>query len=196
MNRLSRLSALLTRQQEWVDKNVGPWIGALLLFALLRGLLQVAGKVHWIVGLGATLALAIVLALLLLGWRQKIYAKQQQSRNDVAVLLFSTLLMAVAVFAAVSMLIFRFQPGAYTGAPEISMSTFTDYYVWLTADALPGIRFSDTFGVKRPLDHHGVIAAVCLLAFRGLVLSTLLKAFKDWLTASARPVDTKPQLSD
>jgi hypothetical protein len=192
MDRLSEFSASLTRQQAWVDKNIGPWFGALFLFAVLRGILQVAGKVHWAVGLGVTVALATFLAFLLMGWRRRVYAKPQQSRNDVAVLLFSTLLMSIAVFAAVSMLIFRFAPGSYTGAPEISMSTFTDYYAWLTADALPGIRFSDTFGVKSPLDHHGWIAALCLLAFRGLVLTTLLKALKEWMTASPRPVDANP----
>ena len=114
----------------------------------------------------------------------------KHSRNDAGALLLSTVLLAIAVFAALSILIHHFLPQSYTGA-SISMGKLTDYYLWLTLDALPGIRFSDTFHIARPLEHHGWASVACLLAFRLFVLGTLLKALKEWLsTPSSRLAST------
>ena len=174
---------MIERHRAWIDRYVGPWFGSLFLFGVLRFLLEKSNALHWAVGLAATLLLAALLGALLLGWRRKVYVQYsaRHSRNDAAALLLSTVLLAIAVFSAISMLIYQFRPDAYTGASAISMGTFTDYYAWLTLDALPGIRFSDTFHVLRPLEHHGVGPAVCLLAFQLLVLGTLLAALKEWM---------------
>lgn len=184
---LPSIDRLLARQEAWVDKYIGPWFGAIFLFAILRVLLEKAANVHWAVGLVATLVFAALLTALLLGWRRRIYMKysSEHSRNDAGVLLLSTVLLAIVVFAAFSTLIYQFSPQSYSGRSVISMGTLTDYYGWVTLDAIPGIRFSDTFHVARPLEHHGLVAASCLLIFRLLVLGTLLKALKEWLTPAA-----------
>jgi len=187
----SSFETKLAQHRAWIERHVGPWFGAVLVFGLLRTVLEWTARLHWVVGLATTLVLAAFLAALLLGWRKKAYVQysSKHSRNDAGVLLLSTVLMAIAVFAAVSMLIYQFRPYSYTGASDISMTSFTDYYGWLTLDAIPGIRFSDTFHVSRPLEHHGLTPAICLLAFRLLVLNTLLSALKEWLRSPEPTVE-------
>jgi hypothetical protein len=195
MSDLRSLDTLLTRQQEWVDKHVGPWFGAVFLFGILRFVLEKAADVHWVVGFIATGVLATILGSLLWGWRKKLYLKYspKNSKNDVGALLLATVLFAIAVFAGVSMLIYKLQPASYSPASKISMGTLTDYYSWVTLDALPGIHFAETFDVKAPVEHHGVAAAISLVAFRLLVLGTLLKALKEWLAFSPAAAEPAPE---
>jgi hypothetical protein len=184
----------LTKKSEWVDIHIGPWFGAVILFGGFRFLLQKAAAFHWSVGLSTTLVLTFILASLLWGWRKRLYMKYspKHSRSDAGALLLTTLLLAIVVFAAVSLLINQVNPRSFTATAPISMGTLTDFYFWVTLDSLPGVRFSETFRVPSPLEHHGPAASICLLTFRLLVLGTLLKALKDWMTSPT--AEAKPKL--
>jgi len=163
----------------------GLFVGSLIAGPVFLLLLDRTIQFNWILGLCLTLLFSVFLAVLLSGWRRRIY--REYSRSFVGAFLLMTLMLAIVVFSSASMILFRLNPHSYSGAATIEMMMFTRYYVWLALEAIPGIRIADTFNWQRPLQHHGPIASGYLLLFRLVVLATLLKAVKEWLYPNTQP---------
>lgn len=183
----------------WYKDNVEPWIGALIIAGFLQFGLNTALDIHWGAGLVLTAVLGPCLALLLVAWRRKLYVKYTWPMAGAMLLLTTS--FAVVVFAAISTLIYQWDPTTYTAAIEINNGTFTNFYLWHTIDALPGLDLWDTYGAGvPPVRQHGLVAGTTLLCFRALVLSILITAVKDWfvrgpkVTPDRRQQASAPQL--
>ena len=177
------------RVKVWIEEKLGPPVGAVLIFALLRLVLEWAAEAHWVVGLMATLVLTVPLVLLLKSVRQKLYS--QYSHMVAGSLILVTALMAIAVFSSASALLYHWRPQSYSGKPVLAMGTFADYYFWHAVDAIPGLRLWDSFGATAALQQSGFMAGLLLLIFRAVVLATLMAAFAEWFASQRKPAINK-----
>jgi len=166
------------RANEKLLECVSPIVAPLFLYVGFRTLLIWATNVHW--GLGLLLAglLSALLSLLLLSLNARLYS-QFAWRVVVSIFLTATLL-AVAIFSAVSFIVYQRIPDSYTAGSEITVEKFTDFYLWILVDSLPGLKIWQTFNVSPPMTYEGFVPALCVFVFRVFIVLRLIKAFGAW----------------
>jgi hypothetical protein len=148
----------------------------------VRVILYWAGRVHWVVELLITLLLAGLLVILLLGVREDALARMQEKQPKRVILgiLLVLMFLAIAVFSALSFLLWKWHPESYAGTTIYTPGKFADFYFWLLVDELPGLKIPATYGIPAPLSTASVLAATLVLAFRLFVIVRLLDAGRIW----------------
>jgi hypothetical protein len=175
-------SAKLARLNAWMLERAGLILGPGALFLVIRVILDFAGRLHWALELLITLLLAALLALILTGLRGPTLDQlriQHPLRVTIGIFLFVTLL-AVTVFSALSVLLWRWQPDSYSGATAYTPGKFADFYSWHLLESLPGLKLMSTYGISAPVTPHGAEAATLVLLFRAVVIVRLLAAARSW----------------
>jgi hypothetical protein len=93
-------------------------------------------------------------------------------------------LLAIAVLAPIS---YHFYDAGWIevrsgigGDPDALRTSgkFTDLYLWQTADAIPGLRVTETLSLSRPIEYDDWKLGLLLLLYKAAVLIPVIAAFR------------------
>ncbi|MEU7061325.1 hypothetical protein [Streptomyces sp. NPDC046197] len=169
--RLQRLRGIPAR---WTPYLLASAASAVLTWAALRGLLLLTGPhgaLGW-VGLGAVIAVAAVLLVLL----ARHYLLMKSEREDRRPFALSLLILAAAFAAALealaglTALVSRY--GTFSAVP-LSLRQCEQLYLWQSVGSVPRLRIPQRLGWAEPVQLPGVLGGVLVLAFK-LILALLL----------------------
>ena len=166
----------------WLREKLTGWAGPLLVAAAAyigtRGLIEAAGRLHWMVGLLTTL----VFSLMVYGFlRALIEAIKNREPLPILVGFFlMALLTATSVCAWISFALHAYAHAPFQSARDLSPTAFCDLYVWHFIDMIPVVDAWKTLHVAKPIESLSPLAAAPEFAFRALVALPLLAAAKIW----------------
>jgi hypothetical protein len=160
---------------------ITPWLGPPLLVVGIHIIAQSASNFHWSVELIVTLVYMVLGAVLLFGWKRRVWFGKQPNSTLFTIWL-CTIFFMIESFASASSLLVFYQSSAYTGPNIPSRSALVDLYFYHFIDSIPGLKLWDTFSIPAgPYRQDTLLAGFLLLAFRAVVLAILIGALKDWL---------------
>jgi hypothetical protein len=166
---------------------VTPVLLPLLTYALFRWTLDLAAAVH--VAFGAVLAtvLALLVVVLITTLTRALRRHLTRHPGEDAVHQFLLIvLLAVALCAWVSYVLYLARPESYAIPGTSSIATFADFYGWVFLDMLPLLQVSETLRLSPPLEPLTLAARLPVLGFRVLVLAAAVETVLVWRGAVRR----------
>ncbi|MGH7527261.1 MAG: hypothetical protein ACREMX_11215 [Gemmatimonadales bacterium] len=137
MNAGAQLSARIDQLLDKSRRTTGTVAGAFAAAFLIRVILDLGSRVHWI--LGALLALGFAGAAVWLIDRVRRAASTEEPSDIIAALAVGLLTLAV-VGAWLSFTLHATGVARYSVPESVSAGSFVDFYLYTFIDLLPGIR--------------------------------------------------------
>lgn len=157
-------------------RTAGVIAGAGVAAALIRVLLDLASRLHWLVAA----MLAFVFACAAVWLTRQVKKATAANLSDVLAVLALGLLTLAVVGAWLSFTLYQTGLASYAVPPAVSIGSFVDLYMYTFLDLIPAIDVWGTLRVKPPIEAHGLAAGLPLLAFKAFVVWVLFDAFFFW----------------
>lgn len=173
--------ALLNRVDKFLGetgRTAGVIAGAGVAAALIRLLLDLASRLHWFIAA----LLAFILACAAVWLTRQVKKARAAKPSDVLAVLALGLLTLAVVGAWLSFTLYQTHLASYAVPAAVSIGTFLDLYMYTFFDLIPAIDVWETLHVTPPIEAHGPVAGLPLLAFKVFVVWVLFDAFFFWLT--------------
>jgi high-affinity Fe2+/Pb2+ permease len=180
--KVDRVQSIFERTNEAIQSVVGPFLFALVVYAVARVVMEKATAIHWVFGAVVATLIALLLLWLLL-WLNRSLGKKQPSEHPARVMLSIFLLMVLvgaAVCAQASYLFHSKHWATYTAVKDLQLGRVVDYYMWVFIDMIPGIDAWKTLNVRPPLEPVDFLAGLPILLFRIFVVYGVLICFDKW----------------
>jgi hypothetical protein len=186
----------MTRKIERFGTLFEQWLGAIMfpgiLYIASRLALVWTSEQHWIIGAIASILLAGVVGLLLVGLNESFF--RDSSTRVVVSLFLSMVLLAANVCSAWSYMLQSHGVASYTSAKQLHPGVFADFYLWHLIDMIPGLNVWETLGIQPPVSANNIAARVPLLVFRLCFVLPILGLIKKWYdtfkTKNTTPAET------
>jgi uncharacterized membrane protein len=149
------------------------------LFSLALALIERAFKKHWLLGAILTIFYGIVIIFLGLKDIRSKEAKEYSIHKGIRIYIL-LILAGAAIFSSISMFLMSLGWAKYSSDVSLTFTNFNVFYIWIFFDLIPGLKVSETLGVRLSLTPVGSVAGLPVVLFRVFVIFGVIASFKSW----------------